>query len=684
MKLKKRIYAFVISIFLLVIFLPSLGLFKKTDDEYIKKNLNREPYPFPEWHMISLNQMDFSAIEKWYADKASFISTLSKMWASTNYYFGISAKPNSVIIGKNGWFFAGNDDGHNVDLYTGKEKPTEEDIIFLVNGMKRMSDVAKQYNVPFVALVAPEAIDIYSEYLPNYLQKKSATYTFEQLSKILPKAGVDFIDLRPDLIQAKHQNNLDLYLRGDPHWNYLGAYIAYQTLAEEVKSKYGLSLDRNKITFSDTKVNTGAFTNDLQRDDIWSTKAEPDLSSLNLLMLGKDLHGVVRNMDPLEGNDNYNTRIMPYENINLLSDNHNTCLLISDSYAEAMGVYFHNDFYDTVRIHYYNTSFNLSQLIQKYHPKLIVFEITSRALYKFYTDFTPHTEPLDTLQYHNNSRVSANIQSLSVIKNEVKINGWGYIPLQDAANSKTYLKLVSDNGKIYYYLLKQEPSHALKQQYTNGIHLGVAGFSGAIEQSLLPQGNYKASIIVKNGKFGGEKTFNTAYSINYSSSKTSDFTKESDRVDLKLLGIPLNTEVKIVPNMPHQIWLFKGWSGIESWGVWSNAKNAGFIISSKNLPEKFKLILSYRGFIGPNHPRQAFEFYTTRDKLLKRTHFKQGETENTVVLDIDQKRDTVNDEYLPVLIKILDPISPSVIFPPALDKRLLGLGLISIKVEPTV
>jgi len=182
MKLKKRIYALISFIFLLVIFLPSLGLFQKTDEEYIKKNLNRMPYQFPEWHVDTISQMDFSAIEKWYADKISFIPTLSKLWANINYYFAISAKPNSVIIGKNGWFFTGNDAGHNVNLYTGREVPTEEDIILLVNGLKRMNEVAKQYSVPFVVLVAPEAIDIYSEYLPTYLQKKSQTYTFEQIS----------------------------------------------------------------------------------------------------------------------------------------------------------------------------------------------------------------------------------------------------------------------------------------------------------------------------------------------------------------------------------------------------------------------------------------------------------------------------------------------------------------------
>lgn len=114
---QKRIYRLVIFIFLVVIFLPSVGLFQKTDEKDIEKNLNRMPYLFPEWHLNKLNQIDFPAIEKWYGDKASFISTLSKIWSDTNYYFGISAKPNSVIIGKNGWFFTGNDAGHNVNQW---------------------------------------------------------------------------------------------------------------------------------------------------------------------------------------------------------------------------------------------------------------------------------------------------------------------------------------------------------------------------------------------------------------------------------------------------------------------------------------------------------------------------------------------------------------------------------------
>ncbi len=680
MKLKRLAHQFFILLFLIIIFLPSIGLFQKTDEEYIKKNLNRMPYQFPELKLTEPEKTDFSGIEKWYADKATAITTLSKTWQDFNYYLGVNTKLNDVVFGKNGWFFAGNFIGdtnlHHVDLYTGKEVPNPEDLRLFVNSLKRMNEIASKYNIPFIVLVAPDAIEIYSEYLPSYVKKKSHTSMFDQASQVLPAENINFIDVRPALLQAKKENNLDLYLRGDPHWNYLGAYIAYKELAKNVASKYGIHLKSQNLKFENDKTKIGFFAALLQRDDMWSTKATPDLSGLNILMLGRDINGVTKEMGPFDGNQNIVIQTAPYENFNLLSENRDSCLLICDSYSEAWGVYFHNDFYDTIRIHASNKNYNLSRLIEMYHPKMIVFELTSRSLYQFSYNPSPNLEPTSVESYSNNSVVEASINPLTVIDNKVSVNGWGYLPHQDAANSRTYLKL-SSNENTYYYRLDQERNSSIKETHKDGTNLGISGFSGVLNQSTLPPGNYKASIIIVNGKVAGEKAFDSVYSIYYPQPAKKELAIQPKPLDWSLPSMPINEEVKTFSSNG-KIWLANGWEAVQNVGEWTNAREATFLISSKGLPEKFKLELLYGGYVTPEFPKQAFEIYNEHETLLEKFDYQNGDGIKSTLVNIEQKRDANKAGYILFHLKILSPVAT----PPSEDTKFLGLRLMGLKILP--
>lgn len=685
MKLKKYIGRLVIFTFLVIIFLPNIGLFQATDEEYIKENLNRMPYQFPLLTLKDPSNIDFSAIENWYGDKASFVTTLSEIWADMNYRLGISAKPN-LLIGKNGWIFASNNFALWIDRYTGKKPPEQDEVMLLVNGLKRMNDVAQKHHIPFVVMIVPTAMSVYPEYAPDYIHMHDAhTSVIDQLEQLLPKESVDFINLRPVLIEAKTQGK-DLYRKGDPHWNYLGAYAAYQALAKNVESRYGLHLNRYKFKFHENLINTGFYAVDLQRTDVWSDQELPDLSAVTIDMLGRDIHGVTQKMNPYQGNDNAITTIMPYENINMKSDNRDTCLLIGDSFLNNMSISFYNDFYDTVRVHPNNRNYNLSQLIERYHPKLIVFEITETALYQYYNSFSPNLEQtsidVDVLKPVDFSAV---IESLSIVDDKVQIMGWGYLPQANAATSETYLQL-SDKATNYYYLLNQELRQDIKARYKNGINLGVSGFSGKISQKELPKGNYKASIIIVNDKIFGKKDFTTTYTIEYKENHKETLPNLPKSALSVLSEFPLNEVIQIssiTPKIAEKIRFFPGWSSLESLGIWTNDHAAFFTISSKNVPEKFKLVLSYRGLVALMHPKQSYEFYNGQGKLLQQCDYEMnGSLEKTVTLNMIKARDVNSEGYVSIFIKVLNPVSPSAVVPASPDDRLLGMRLMRIKMLP--
>ena len=78
----------------------------------------------------------------------------------------------------------------------------------------------------------------------------------------------------------------------------------------------------------------------------------------------------------------------------------------------------------------------------------------------------------------------------------------------------------------------------------------------------------------------------------------------------KLYNLNLEDEIQLSSHKD-LIALIDGWSAIEDWGVWTNGNMATFMISSVNLPEKFKIALEYIGFVTPNHTKQSYEIYIT-------------------------------------------------------------------------
>ena len=97
-------------------------------------------------------------------------------------------------------------------------------------------------------VIAPNKQSIYPEEL-----RKDATYLRGRLDDLLARLGPDvrsmFIDPRPELRAAKSRHRVPVYHPTDSHWNDLGAFIAYQKIAD-VLAKAGL-IDRPELATLD-------------------------------------------------------------------------------------------------------------------------------------------------------------------------------------------------------------------------------------------------------------------------------------------------------------------------------------------------------------------------------------------------------------------------------------------------
>lgn len=128
-----------------------------------------------------------------------------------------------------------------------------------------------------------------------------------------------------------------------------------------------------------------------------------------------------------------------------------------------------------------------------------------------------------------------------------------------------------------------------------------------------------------------------------------------------------------------KISLVSGWSVLESTGVWSDGQQAVLAIAAKNLPEHFKIALTYIGFTVEKHPKQSYEILNAQGKMLAQCDFSFNNSPKTVDIAINKSQDADADGNVVLTIKILDPMSPAKLGLSD-DNRLLGMGLSKINI----
>jgi len=90
--------------------------------------------------------------------------------------------------------------------------------------------------IRYMMVVAPNKASIYPEYIPDRFNRSREDSKLDQLAKALTDAGIDFVDLRQPLKEAKTKGLS--YYRTDSHWTPFGAFWAYRYLAERLKKHF--------------------------------------------------------------------------------------------------------------------------------------------------------------------------------------------------------------------------------------------------------------------------------------------------------------------------------------------------------------------------------------------------------------------------------------------------------------
>lgn len=228
---------FLISLgFVTILLLPALDQFANFSARFVSTE-KRRPAQLPTFHFPHLRTYihDFN---QYYKENFGWRNALFYQYSRVKYYaLGTSPLPQKAILGKNGWFFPGNDISNVVDQHLGLQPLSAETLQRIAQKLRDKQQQLAAAGIKFYVVVAPDSYSIYPEELPDHIRRALATSNFDLLKTYITRhTSVALLDVRPALLAAK--STRATYLQTDTHWNEYGALVAAMAIARRVKQDF--------------------------------------------------------------------------------------------------------------------------------------------------------------------------------------------------------------------------------------------------------------------------------------------------------------------------------------------------------------------------------------------------------------------------------------------------------------
>lgn len=242
MEINKKIKLCMISIFLIILWLP---LFQMQSHLFPESEMNekRKKNPKPKFTISSIRNGNFmNGFEKYYNDNIGFRNLLVKIANTVDVkVFNVSPNP-SVIIGENGYLYYADaiKDYNKITL-------TDSELSRLADKMKELQDKLEKRGVNFLFLVGPNKNTIYPEYMPFPSSNPSGKSNYQKLINQLKVRNVNIIDTASLLIAQKQ--NSQLYFKRGTHWNYVAGLMISQEILSNLGRYEGINPSPKALSF---------------------------------------------------------------------------------------------------------------------------------------------------------------------------------------------------------------------------------------------------------------------------------------------------------------------------------------------------------------------------------------------------------------------------------------------------
>lgn len=279
-----------------------------------------------------------------------------------------------TVVGKDKWLFLAAD--NVITDFMGLNQFDQNRLQYWKQILADRQEWLDDQGIKYLFIPAPNKVMIYPEYLPDRIQQRRGKTNLEQFLDYLsqPPAFTNVLDLRPSLLAAKKE--IQLYHRGDTHWNSDGAYVGYVTIIEAMRQWFPeLTPIPKEQLIRKHEMLSGDLTYTLNlaemyREDNWLLL----LPDEDKLIHHKKFAGYPQPDTPYQ---KFRRGVMFY---NENPDQLRTAIFISDSFGSAMRNFLAPHFKRIIFVK--DARFeDLKELIEKEHPDIVLDLNVARGLH---------------------------------------------------------------------------------------------------------------------------------------------------------------------------------------------------------------------------------------------------------------------------------------------------------------
>ena len=367
-KLKNR-FILILILFLFFLIMPNI-IYKIFYENFEHNNYeNRTFASSPILALPNINEYP-KKYEEYFNDYLPFKTELVKLKNLSDIFVFKNVFVRRVLLGKNKWLI--DKDGNLNEKYMGIKRYyfTEEELETAKNNLIHFRDELKKKDIDFILMICPDKQSVYSEYMPDYIKRKSAKNDTDIFVEYI-KNNTDIKVVYPKEELLKYKDKYQLYYKYDTHWNNLGAYIGYSELMKSlnihVDNIYNVNI-KSLEGYERFNFNIH-FYNDMANM----------MSLSKIKYYNDDKTYIISNyiINNYETNYFISWNNFSYNSKSYKSDNN--IMIIRDSYTQGMYDYIATGFRQSEFIHI--DSFK-NENITEYKPDIVVFESAEKYLIK--------------------------------------------------------------------------------------------------------------------------------------------------------------------------------------------------------------------------------------------------------------------------------------------------------------
>lgn len=363
----KNKFGVILILFLCFLIMPNI-IYRIFYDSFDHINYeNRTLASKPIFMSTNINEYP-KRYEEYFNDYLPFRNELVKLKNLNDIRIFKNIISDRVLLGKAKWLFLKS--ANLTEKYIGIEEYnfTEGELEKAKNNLIHFRDELKKKNIDFIFMVCPDKQFIYSEYMPDYIKRKSIKSGTDIFVEYI-KNNTDIKVVYPKEELLKYKDKYQLYYKYDTHWNNLGAYIGYSELME--------SLNIYVENIDNVNIKSLSANERFNFDTHFNNDMANMLSLIKIKYYNDDKAYII---------SNYITK--NYETNHFISWNNFSCN--SKSYKSKDNIIIIRDSYTTSMVGYIATGFKQSEFINigsfknenitEYKPDIVVFESIERYL----------------------------------------------------------------------------------------------------------------------------------------------------------------------------------------------------------------------------------------------------------------------------------------------------------------